>query len=1210
MTNRNEQPHRETARYCSHVQAPGNCTAHHDENCGAEGRVLRRSTLDARRSTQTALALLLWSCAWASLQAAPATDPFCVVLTREGKVEFARKGTTQWAAAETNQVLNVGDRFRTALRSRATLRWSDLSVVRVDQLTSMEIQPPEKPIDKPQLELRSGATYFFSRERPEEVQFRTPVAAGAIRGTEFNLAVDENGKTTVSLIDGEIQIANAQGQETLRSGEQATVEPGKAPAKTALVNAINVIQWALYYPAVVDLDDLGLSTPEKNALAEPIQAYQSGDLLKALGAYPENRQPATAPERAFRAALLLAVGRVEEAESDLKSVPADSLVANALREVIATVRNETLASLPTSKTGSEWMARSYYLQSKGQLTEALNAAREATSRSPNFGAAWIRAGELEFGFGRTAAALEAVDKGLRISPRNAQGLALRGFLLAARNRNRESLESFNQAIEIDGALGNAWLGRGLVKIRRGDGVGGREDLQVAATLEPQRAVLRSYLGKAWQHAGDPARARKELDLAKRLDPNDPTSWLYSALLHQEQNQINEAVKDLEQSKDLNDNRSLFRSRLLLDQDQAVRSANLATIYRDAGMFEYSAQEAARAVNYDYGNYSAHLFLANSYDALRDPKLINLRYETPWFAELLVANLLAPAGAGLLSSSISEQEYSRFFDAPHFGLFSSTEYYSSGDWVQFGSHYGYIDSTDYAIDAFYRTENGQRPNNDLEQLNLSGRVKQQITQKDSVFFDISYFDMESGDVSQYYNQNSASHTLRVTEKQEPNLLVGYHREWAPGSHTLFLGGRFDDTLTLEDTAPAILYLETSPFLPTTNRLRNAPDIAGLDYESELVAYSAEAQQIWQSPKFTFIGGGRYQTAEPEATSTIDRQNPLDPSPVRISSQDVETSLDRYSAYVYGHWQILDNLRLIAGVSYDRLEFPANIDTSPIIDEEDSEDQVSPKAGLVYSPFKDTHLRAYYAQSLGGVFFDNSIRLEPVQIAGFSQAYRSLIPESVIGLVPGTSFETMGVGLDQAIRKTGTYFVIEGQYLTSEADRTVGVLTNSDTAFPSPDSPSSTRQDLDYMEKSFIFAVNQLIAEEWSLGARYRLTHSDLHVKYPSLPAGTTGLADDLEHVSAILHQVNLYGAFHHRCGFFSQVNAVWTQQSNRKYTTDIPGDDIWQFHAFIGYRMFQRRLEAKLGLLNITDQDYQLNPLTLYNELPRERTLFAGLKWYF
>ena len=65
-----------------------------------------------------------------------------VVLTAEGKVEVAASGATTWSAVRTNQVLQTGDRLRTGLRSRATLRLSDKSVLRVNELTTLKIQPP------------------------------------------------------------------------------------------------------------------------------------------------------------------------------------------------------------------------------------------------------------------------------------------------------------------------------------------------------------------------------------------------------------------------------------------------------------------------------------------------------------------------------------------------------------------------------------------------------------------------------------------------------------------------------------------------------------------------------------------------------------------------------------------------------------------------------------------------------------------------------------------------------------------------------------------------------------------------------------------------------------------------------------------------------------------------------------------------------------
>ena len=79
-----------------------------------------------------------------------------------------------------------------------------------------------------------------------------------------------------------------------------------------------------------------------------------------------------------------------------------------------------------------------------------------------------------------------------------------------------------------------------------------------------------------------------------------------------------AIRELEESASLNDNRAVYRSRLLLDQDAAVRGANLASIYSDAGLDDVSLREASRAVTYDYANYSDHYFLAQSYSQAEDP----------------------------------------------------------------------------------------------------------------------------------------------------------------------------------------------------------------------------------------------------------------------------------------------------------------------------------------------------------------------------------------------------------------------------------------------------------------------------------------------------------------------------------------------------------------------------------------------------------------
>ena len=178
---------------------------------------------------------------------------------------------------------------------------------------------------------------------------------------------------------------------------------------------------------------------------------------------------------------------------------------------------------------------------------------------------------------------------------------------------------------------------------------------VAAALEPQRALLRSYLGKAYASAGDRQRARHELELAKRLDPADPTAWLYSALINEQENRLNESIRDLEESQALNENRRVYRSQLLLDQDRAVRGANLARVYDEAGLSDVAVREAGNAVAADYANFSAHRFLSDSYELNRGNTPFGQRYETPAFSEHLISTLLGPADGSLLSQNVSQQE---------------------------------------------------------------------------------------------------------------------------------------------------------------------------------------------------------------------------------------------------------------------------------------------------------------------------------------------------------------------------------------------------------------------------------------------------------------------------------------------------------------------------------------------------------------------------
>jgi tetratricopeptide (TPR) repeat protein len=1156
----------------------------------------------------------------------------------KGRVEVNRGGNTQWVPVVPGHGLKPGDRVRTLERSSVFVRWSDQSVVRLPELSDVQILPPGAT-QRTSFSLITGLLSFFNRERLTNARYGTRTASAAIRGTEFVLQAEENGRTTLTVIEGEVELSNdVEPSLILRTGEQGVAEPGQAPRKAPAIIVNNVIQWALYYPAVLDVDELGLTLAERNRLATSLVAYKSGELLRALDLLPAAVAAESSAEKIYRAGLLLAVGNVAEAEQVLNTVaqtagaaaaaPRGLRLADALRTLIAAVKLQPSNTNSTPELAGEWLAQSYSHQSRGDLRGALRAARKSVEISADFGFGWTRVAELEFSFGHTSEAREALERGLLYSPRNAQGLALKGFVLAAQNRISEAISWFNRAITVDPNLANAWLGRGLCLIRQGHSQRGREDLLTAVAMEPQRAILRSYLAKAYTDAGDEKRAAHEIQIAKDIDPNDPTAWLYSALLNEQENRINGAVRDLEKSQELTGNRQVYRSDLLLDQDRAVRSANLARIYQDAGMFDVAIREASRAVSYDYANYSAHLFLANSYDSLRDPNRINLRYETPAEAEYLIANLLAPVGAGILSQTVSQQEYSKLFERDRFGVASTTEYLSRGAWTERGAQFGTYQNSSYMFEGLYRWDPGQRPNNDFEETELRLHLKQQLTPHDTVYLRGTYYSAEGGDVIQYFDPNSAYPNLRTKEWHDPDLLAGYHHEWNPGSHTLLLVGRLDDRASIDNPAQQAI---------VAGRVNPVGDVYYLEgltigsrYRTQLEMFSTEAQQLWRGASHDLTVGGRYQWGDFETDNfqtgpSFDVAAFFPPPPQPAAAQDFTTDFERLSLYVYDRWQPIDSLLLVGGVSYDRITFPENFRSPPISDDQETMERVSPKAGVVWNAARNTIIRSAYTRSLAGPSVDQSFQIEPTQVAGFNQSFRSLIPESVAGANVGAQFETYGISVEQTIF-SNTYLALGGEVLNSKVKRTLGAFLIDPDAYATP---SGIRNHLDYDERTLLVSLNQLLGNEWSVGVHYGLSDVEVDDTYPETAPGAV-FRDGLrtrQNLEATLHRLLLHANFNHPSGFFARTEALWILQQNNGYgfiqpgDPEVPGDpdivypempdeNFWHLNAFLGYRFARSRAEVTVGLLNITDEDYMLNPLTLHNEFPRERTFVARLAFAF
>ena len=234
---------------------------------------------------------------------------------------------------------------------------------------------------------------------------------------------------------------------------------------------------------------------------------------------------------------------------------------------------------------------------------------------------------------------------MALDPSSSRVQAVAGFADLARLDVRGAKAAFGRALTLDSADPQAHLGLGLATIRGGQLAAGRQQIELAVALDPDNALLRTYLGLAYMQERREKVAGDELGTAERLDPNDPTPWFYDGLRKDRDNRPGLALDDVERAMALSEARGVYRSQNLLGQDEASRGAGLAQIYTDLGFEASGRNVAGLALAQDPLSGATHRFLADIYRG-------QPRYESARVSELLQAQLLQPLSAEPLQPSLS------------------------------------------------------------------------------------------------------------------------------------------------------------------------------------------------------------------------------------------------------------------------------------------------------------------------------------------------------------------------------------------------------------------------------------------------------------------------------------------------------------------------------------------------------------------------------
>lgn len=509
-----------------------------------------------------------------------------------GKVEFQVSPTSEWQLATLGQTFCFGDKIH-IIEQRAALRLANDTLVRLNENSTLVLIAPNKSF---WVELIEGAAHFLSRT-PEKFEVKAPYLNAAVDGTEFIVTATEQHHQ-IDVIEGTVRASQNQEELTLTNGESAVFYPNNASVIKQRINLTQSAAWVIHYPLLLSAEDLN---PQLR------KAIEAGDYLNAY-------EQLTSDHLEYKAALALSLGKNQEANRAIEQVIAQkgeqaalpliaikALSENQSEQIAAITQKLANISNPDTNT---LMALALMHQSQGELTKALDTIRKAHALTPNDIAVTTRYIELLQSNDYTRKAKKLVKAALERFPYYSRLHSLSGFIALSRRDNEEATKNFSDARKLDSNDGMAVFGLGLTSVAKRDIESGRKWIELAVLLDPSNSLYRSYLGKTYHELDQFDWASTQYDLAKELDPNDPTPWLYSAHLLRDEGKSHGSIVSLQESKERNDNRAVYRSRFNLDKDQTIQNGNVASAYLDLNYDEYARSLAGESATNNYADYAS------------------------------------------------------------------------------------------------------------------------------------------------------------------------------------------------------------------------------------------------------------------------------------------------------------------------------------------------------------------------------------------------------------------------------------------------------------------------------------------------------------------------------------------------------------------------------------------------------------------------------
>jgi len=1010
-------------------------------------------------------------------------EPVAELVSLEGTTEYKPASADSWQPAALEQSFCTGDALRTGRDSRAAVRMINETLFRLDHNSTITFTHVVQK-ERSILDLLKGAVHFISRV-PRSLEIKTPFVNAAIEGTEFVVTVKENS-TEVTVYEGTVVARNDSGSIDLTANQTGKADAGQSPVRIVVAHPRDAVAWALYYPPL------------------PAQQDQAGKLAhQTIGAIVKND--------------------IERA---------------------ATFAEQAIAANPQS--AAAFMAQSYVDQAKFDIPSALTHSRKAAELAPQDAITQARLAEVLLMTGDTKTAKATATDAVQLDPSLAHTQTVLGFSSLRAVNLGDAESAFKQAIQLDSAAPLPRLGLGLVKIRRGDLKAGRADIETAALLDPNNALLRSYMGKAYYEEKRSELASEQFAMAKDLDPNDPTAWFYDSILLQSENRPVKALQAQQKAIALNDNRGVYRSRQLLDKDNAARDVALGRIYNDLSFEQLASLQATNALAQDPGNHSAHRLLADSYagitnlDAARQSELLQSKLTQPLNLDPLQPQL-GNANLGLLDGNgpgdLSYNEYNPLFTRNGMALQLDAATAENNTWSEDVIIAGLFNKFAFSLGQYHTESDGFRPNADYEQDIVNAFAQFAFSEDTSFQIEVSKDEEEKGDVTQRLLPELTNiPTLRINNEIS-TLRVGLNHALTRNTNLQLSVIRREQDISNIDSLPGLRII--------------------FDTDKDIDLY--DAQLGGKLNNYFWLAGLSYN--KEDAKTLVELDFSPAPCPPFLASCITPVTEKESQARLYGYFYYHPNNSLSVTSGLTLLTEDDDSDTKT--------EKAYPKLGLRWQPKEGNELRLAAFRNRTAVINSSQYEtLEPTQIAGFNQIYDNL---------DLTDSWNYGAAYNHTLSKNlfagANYFYRDLTSLLFLTDLSV---------FP----PSQSEQELKYNDTTTGLWLNWTLNNAWSLGIDYSYNNYDLE---KSISAANTNILSSDGVLELKTHKLPLSVSYFHPSGFSTELTTTYYDQEGKfidttGMTTQDGKDRGWVTDLALNYRFPKRLGSVSVGVKNLFDTD--------------------------